>query len=277
MKIDAQSTSSFSQTLWQLEESRNDRKKQRASEEEAKRLSALESLRNMPSAAETGKAAAQARMAQLKSQLEALMKYSMGSVNPRLIAQLAKELKSLVAQYGGTGISIPSVPSGSADSQASADAAQGASATDGASTETAAAPSEAEIQSALATASAATTAAGSEAAADDKTKAQTSSAIPGEMHAKGSANSADKAFFEEAKKLAGLIKALLKKGKEVNAEDEKKAKQAIAEMDETIRKVESNVMDGESSRVEFSYEPSGAAVSVSESSGNVATFISTYA
>ncbi len=277
MKIDAQSTSSFSQTLRQLDESRNERRKQMASQKEAERLSALESLRNMPSAAETRKAAAQARMAQLKSQLESLMKYSMGSVNPRLIAQLAKELKSLVAQYGGTGVSIPSVPSASADSQTNANAAQDASAADDAPSETAAASSEAEIQSALAAASAAATAAGSEAAADDKTQARTSSAIPGEAHAKQSGNSADKAFFEEAKKLAGIIKALLKKGREVDAEDEKKAKKAIAEMDETIRKVESNVMNGESSRIGFSYESSGAPVSAPESSGNVATFVSTYA
>ncbi len=276
MKIDAQGPSSFSQTLRQLNESRKDRLKQMAARQEVEMRSALETVRNMPSAAETRKAAARERMAQLKSQLEALLKYPVGSVSPRFIAQLAKELKSLVAQYGGTGVSIPSESSATAASQPDADAAQDASAADGAAAEDAAAPTEAEIQGALAAASAATAATtDSKAAADGKAEARDSPAMPERAHARAAGNAADKEFFEEAKKLAKIIKALLTKSKEADAEDVKKAKKAIEDMDETIRKVESNVMDGEPSRLEISYDPGGA--SVSEGAGAVATVISAYA
>ena len=79
-------------------------------------------------ASESKKSAARQRMAQLKSQIEAMMKFSMFDVNPRLIAQLAKELKSLVAEYGDAGMSVavPSTAGASSEAESGAEAAEAA-------------------------------------------------------------------------------------------------------------------------------------------------------
>ncbi|MCL2635155.1 MAG: hypothetical protein FWD50_00795, partial [Betaproteobacteria bacterium] len=132
------------------------------------------------SASEARKGALGMRLAQIKSQLEALMKLPADSISPRVLRQLARELKAIVAQYqqlsGGTASAMPNASAnptvaGQAGAAATGDAA-GAAATaaaaEAAAAEAAAAAdsvpavSAAEIEQALAAADEEATAPGSE-------------------------------------------------------------------------------------------------------------------
>lgn len=216
------------------------------------------------SAAQTKKQAAYARMAMLKAQLEAMLKFSgAGGVNPKFVAQLARELKSLVAQYGsasgGSGGSVVTVPqisvaTGDEASSNGVVAEAEAAAAEAAATETAevaAAPSvsEADVQAAIAAASDLeddpSKGTEAEVSSVDDTKQKTGT------DNKSSDKAADSAFFTEAKRLAQIIKVLMARAKKAESEEEKKelkrAKNDIAEMDETIANVEKETMAAYSS------------------------------
>ena len=242
--------------------------------------------------AQLKKKAALARMAQLKTQLEAMLKLAhTGAISPRLIAQMARELKSLVAQYGsanggGSELRIPQFSvsgEGSAESaetvetvEASAEMAALAEEAEIAATETANV-SETEIQAALAAAkefenNPATKA--DETSDSDSVKQKTVQGVQD----KSADMAADSAFFKEAKRLAKIIKLLMDASKKAESEqeikEEKNAKRDIKEMDETIAKVETETMAAYSSNLSVGgYGEAGDAVQPEINVGNVSIYV----
>ena len=289
MKIDLMNAALFSRTLFRANDAKNRDGHSPGTREKTGGALSFDFSQQVQSAAEARKAAAYQRMAQLKSRLESLMKYSLGSVNPRLVAQLAKELKSLIAQYGSAGgVSMPVALNGPAMPQSGQAAAeQGAHTADKPPTEAPVAaeavekqvPSEAEMRKAL-TALASVENASSKLTGEDAAKTPLNNSIENSRN-KETGSAADREFFAEARKLARMIKALLRKNREreaadpQEAKDIREAKKAIREMEDTIGQTEREMMAGQTFASDLTYQPD--ATPAPESIGSVSTFISTYA
>lgn len=239
------------------------------------RLKKIQDVRS--EAISTRKALARARMALLKQQIEALQKLAgSGAISPHMIASLVRELKSLVAQYGGSDGSV-SLPSTSSDGAVSAApdastevavAAIDPSAESVPSTDEVSVPDEAAVVAVAASSEtsqpAATATTGSAIAATD-----------GKSILAGRQGSADDAnFFAEVKKLAQQLKMLLsmqRKPKNIlEQQDLKKAQKEMEGLDEVIAKAEGSVAneaaEGQSISNELSsadaYSADGLAISV---------------
>ncbi|QLG89140.1 hypothetical protein HQ393_13300 [Chitinibacter bivalviorum] len=186
------------------------------------------------------KSAAQARIAELKLRIENMMRFaSIGKGNPHMVVQLAKELKSLVAQYGGTGGSMMAMPtaSGTASSSESSNASEDAA--------SAQAQADAAQVAAQASAQAATSEKGTtdaESTPNDKPDAPAHQFNIGQQ----GGDAGDKAFFAEVKKLSNMLKQMLamenrKLKTEAEQHDFKVAKNSIREVEEAAVKAEANV------------------------------------
>ena len=256
--------------------------------------------------AQAKKNAAKMRMDMLKQQIEAMMKLAVtGKIDPATIARLAKELKSLVAEYGSAGggasaagaISTPqAVVEGGAESTTEATgelsaeaAAAGASPSvetvtsqpaeaAAAAAEAGAAATEASAAAATATAASATaTEASKTAATEGKTQeAQESegkqrSASSPSASSKSSGDSGDAAFLAQAKELAQKIKMLLAISKQNEASERKlkEAQQAVEEIDPAISKAEGNMAAESLMAIPALYDGGGEAVAIDESFGGV--------
>ncbi|WP_028455765.1 hypothetical protein [Chitinilyticum litopenaei] len=216
--------------------------------------------------ARSRKDAAKARMAQLKAQLDNLLKFAgIGKGNPRLVAQLARELKALVSQYGGAAGSPAAqsgTPQGAAQSMVGAQAAPANSAQSGQQA------SETADSASLVT-SAAQTAGTSPAGGTDKAgedagqPADAPLATGGQAQRNGGLSGEDQAFLDEARELAQKIKALLaqeirKKQAETSDRDERDARAAIADMEQTIKDSETALAgSGMASVASAGYDASG--------------------
>ncbi|MCL2524042.1 MAG: hypothetical protein FWF20_02565 [Betaproteobacteria bacterium] len=240
------------------------------------------------------------RIAQIKAQLEAMMKLPAGSISPRMLKQLASELRSIVAEYkqlseaassGMPNVAVnPTVagPSGATASGDAAGAAATAAAADAAAAaaESAPAVSEAEIEQALAAAEeeAPTQAGETEKEnnapgvfpnAPNETRRET-----GTINAKASSGAeGDKAFFEAVKDLSRKLKFLMTLVKNAANKDEEKeikaAKKAIADLDDTISEAEEDLAGNQPVVAGVSYEASGTAVP--EIAESAPVFVSEYA
>ncbi|WP_373973746.1 hypothetical protein NT239_08755 [Chitinibacter sp. SCUT-21] len=171
-------------------------------------------------AGQSRKSAAKARMAELKQRLDNLLRFAgVGKGNPRIVAELAKELKALVAQYGGStpGDAVASKLTLNTESQH--DTAQNPQ-SETSSTET-------------------------EGRNPEKSAEQASTA-PAHLalHVAGRGRDpADQAFLSEAKQLASRIKQLLaqenrKLKTEIDQHELKAAKKAITELDAALKEAE---------------------------------------
>ncbi len=291
MKIGTENTSRLAAALLTPNEAKTAKNTTAGGLGGLKKAVSFDLSKQLQSAEQMRKAAAWTRMAQLKSQLEALLQFSAGDVNPRLVAQLARELKSLVAQYGNPGGAMPTavnIPTGStggspADGDVPAADDVPAEAPAAAEAETKAVegdiPSEAEIQGIVAAAAAAA----EDASASDAQKPGTDESNDerrASISLKKPGDAADRAFFAEAKKLAQMIKSLLKghAKKAVSdpqeAKDAKDAKRAVDEMEKAIRDAEGQLSQGPSVAVELAYDPGG--IAVAESAGDAPACISVY-
>ncbi len=228
------------------------------------------------------KQAAQSRIAQLKAQIENAMRFAhIGSGNPRMVAQLAKELKSLVAQYGGSSGSV-----GHIGMQTISSSEQGTSSSATNNTEQSAEQSvdAAQVAEAAQVAAEATAAASSA----DKAAQQESNDKNGETDEKTNAspldtsrhgNTGDQAFFALAKELAQKLKFLLaienqKVKTEIAQKEAKIAKNELQAVDEAIKKAEVGVANEHTQMATMdasvSYDASASISSSTESS--VSTF-----
>ncbi|MCL2658016.1 MAG: hypothetical protein FWD62_11500 [Betaproteobacteria bacterium] len=242
------------------------------------------------SASDARKGALGQRLAQIKSQLEALMKLPAGSISPRVLRQLARELKDIVAEYkqlpspapgGMLNVSVNPTVAGQAGSTATDDAATAvatAAAAEVAAAETAAAEnapavSAAEIEQALAAADDEAATPGSEV--EEENEATGASPNPpnesnekrktGTVDVKTSAgNDGDRKFFELVKDLSQKLKfllALVKKATNKTEEREiKDARKAVEDLDDTIHKAEDNLSGNQPLVADGTYEASGTTV-----------------
>lgn len=213
-----------------------------------------------PSASQQRKDAAKARIMELKQRLDLMQRFSgLGKANPQQVAQLARELKNLVARYAG--LDGGSSPLGMTATAMPADS--NSTATDN----TAAATASAE-QAAANVATPDTTA--SKAEADQDEDAADNTPNPNDVPANSpqqanSSNRADQDFFSEAKTLARRIKAMLQQeNRQLHNEAEQKklrqAREAILEMDKMLRDAESTVAaDSQPVVSSTPYDASGSA------------------
>ena len=263
-----------------------------------KSFAPLNSTPQTPSVSEMRKNALRMRLGLLKKQVEGLVKFSRGNpdaINPRLIKQLARELKALVAEYGrlcrSTAGGAPNISvrvsvdqPGEQAVAAMGDASSAAVAAAAAAAEAESAPptSEAEIQQVLAAAAQAAdqSTSGADGKIDEEDNDSDKKSGIGETNTRGSSgNAEDRAFLEVAKKVAQMLKALLKTVKAASNEEEakeiKKAKKEIEDLEETIRKVEESLFGGQTVGADLALEAGNA--SVPEVTASMPVFISTYA
>jgi hypothetical protein len=230
------------------------------------------------------KEAAKQNIAWLKMQLEGLLKFVGISGNPQAAIQLAKQLAAAVREYGASGgdvampqtqLALPTVTAAAGVDTSGAESPTAiATATDGGN-ESAAAPDTPPAQSEPTTemAQAAAVAAlaaqqtqasgssektpGSETGIAPSTEAQS---LTTTMHNTSSGMSAqDRAFFADVKNLMNRIKMLIQMETK-KAEDEKKAKAAIQEMDKAFNSATAGVMQENTTQA---YDASG--ISITES------------
>lgn len=211
--------------------------------------SAVATLKQMNSASssqasEQRKAAAKQRVDQLKARLQ-MLKMS-GSVDPKVLAQLARELKAAVKSYAGEGGSAAGV--GGTSVPASAAPTDGASAqAPGADGEVSADPDAAQsAEQNAAQADVAATGddrAGKDASANPadprgetnpyKRMAQEAEVKFAETARRGAATQADRDFLTDARSLANQIKSLVKsaaaKADPVKRRDDAEAEKAAVE------------------------------------------------
>jgi hypothetical protein len=232
------------------------------------------------------KQAAQSRIAQLKAQIENAMRFAhIGSGNPRMVAQLAKELKSLVAQYGGSSgsvgnIGIPTISSSEQGStpQASSSATNNAEQSAEQSVDAAQVAEAAQV-AAEATATAASVDEATQQDANNKNGEADEKPNASPQEASRHGNAGDQAFFALAKELAQKLKLLLaieneKVKTEIEQKDAKTAKKEIEAVGEAIEKAEVSVTNEHEEiaamNASASYDASGSVSSSTESS--VSTF-----
>ncbi|QZA77311.1 hypothetical protein K4H28_13625 [Deefgea tanakiae] len=223
------------------------------------------------------KQAAQARMAQLKAQIENALRFAhIGSGNPRMVAQLAKELKALVAQYGGSSGSVGNMVMPTVNGE------QGNTAQATAATEQGAEQSVdvAQMAEAAQVAAEATTAAASaeDAVAQDQAEEKTKDQLENNATTPNTSrqgDAGDKAFFALAKELAQKLKLLLaienqKIKTEADQKDAKIAKKEIEAVGEAIEKAEISVANEHAEittmNASASYDAGGGISSSTESS-----------
>lgn len=226
-----------------------------------------------PAASQQRKDAAKARIMELKQRLDLMQRFSgLGKANPQQVAQLARELKNLVARYAG--LDGGSSPLGMTATPMPADS--NSTVTDN----TAAATASAE-QAAANVATPDTTASKTEADQDEDAADNTPN--PNDVPANSpqqanSSNRADQDFFSEAKTLARRIKAMLQQeNRQLHNEAEQKkfrqAREAILEMDKMLRDAESAVAaDSQPVVSSTPYDASGAANPEVISSGSVSVY-----
>jgi hypothetical protein len=240
------------------------------------------------------------RLAQIKSQLEILMKLPAGSISPRVLKQLAYELKAIVAEYkqlsapapGGTpNVSVNPTVAGQTNVAATGDAtaaAAEAAAAEAAAAENAPVVSEANIEQAIAAAEEETAAPDSEVEEENEATG-VSPNPPGESNEKretgtrdvkaSAGNDGDRKFFELVKDLSQKLKFLMSLVKKATNDSEereiKDARKAIKDLNETIHEAESDLAGNRPAVADVTYEASGMAVP--EVVDSAPAFISEYA
>jgi hypothetical protein len=229
------------------------------------------------------KEAAKQNIAWLKMQLEGLLKFVCIGSNPHAAIQLAKQLAAAVREYGASGgdvampqtqLAMPTPTAAGADTTGAESATAIAAASDSGS-QSAATPDTPPAQSEP-TAEVAQAAAMATLAAQQSQTSESSEENPATdagitpstkahsgtttLHVGSSGMSAqDRAFFADVKNLMNRIKMLIQMETK-KAEDEKKAKAAIQEMDKAFNSATAGVMQENTTQ---SYDASG--ISVTES------------
>lgn len=178
------------------------------------------------------KSAAKARIAELKQRIENMMRFAhVGKGNPRIVADLAKELKTLIAQYGGSASAV-SIPAMSNESSASSSAADKAALSENGT--------DVESSGRTSEESPAATQANNEREPNARADSSPHNAINTSLKQQ-SGDAGDSAFFTEAKKLAQMLKQLLaienrKLKTEADQKELRAAKRAIDEVGEAMEK-----------------------------------------
>lgn len=231
------------------------------------------------------KSAAKARMAELKQRIENMMRFAgIGKGNPRLVAELAKELKALVAQYGGSaGASMTASDNASNTSNTSQSATAGPTGSEPASTAAELAESSTSV-SEQTSSDEKTSAAHSEPSGEkstEKTGSQRADGTqsPAERRPGGAGDAGDKEFFAEVKKLSNKLKQLLAMENrqlktEMDQRELRAAKKSLQDITEAVQKAEASVAD---EQAQIAIQQGGAIYSASgeaslASSGNLSVF-----
>ncbi|WP_348946515.1 hypothetical protein ABHF33_08240 [Chitinibacter sp. FCG-7] len=231
------------------------------------------------------KSAAKARMAELKQRIENMMRFAgIGKGNPRLVAELAKELKALVAQYGGStgaAVGMPASDNASNTSNPSQAATAGQTGSEQASAAAElaeSATSASDKTSSDEKASAARTEPSAEKT-DDPHQRGDGMQCSAERRPSGAGDAGDKEFFAEVKKLSSKLKQLLAMENrqlktEMDQRELRAAKKSIQDVAEAVQKAETSVAD---EQAQIAIQQGGAIYSASgeasvSSTGNLSVF-----
>jgi hypothetical protein len=192
------------------ENNRDEKNNTESSQSKNNRLDFFSRLNEIDTqAVQNRKSAAKARMAELKQRIDNMMRFSfIGKGNPRMVAELAKELKALVAQYGGSAGAAMTAPTSEAPPSNASD-------------QTNAAQTIREQAQASAAAAADVAAQASDKASKDEQANKTPAEQSTEQNQRSdgtqkntqahrqSGDAGDKEFFAEVKKLSDKLKQLL--------------------------------------------------------------------